>query len=233
MKLSHAVLYTVLAAGLVAGCSRRPKNITPLPSSERVGGGTTGLTPNTRPVGGGGELGDGGRAGRLPTGPGTAGTDLPGSTTSTPLGTDSTPTINKPTTDLSQPDRAKWETWPQDPDALRAAIVYFDLDKSVVRRADTGNVAKIADYLKSHPGYMVKLDGHADERGTEEYNRALGERRALSVRESLLNLGVSQESVVTATFGEDRPAELGHNEAAWSKNRRVEPVVLIPPGATR
>lgn len=234
MKLSLVVLYAALAAGLVAGCSRRPKNITPLPSSERVGGGATSLNPTRNPIAGGGDLGNNPTSGRVvPGGSGPNGIDLP--STSTPIGTTpgSESAINKDTSNLSQPDRAKWETWPQDPDILRADVVYFDFDKSVVKRGDASKVAHIAEYLKSHPGYMVKLDGHADERGTEDYNRALGERRALSVRESLLNLGVSQDAVVTATFGEDRPAELGHNEAAWSKNRRVEPVVLIPPGATR
>lgn len=215
MKLPHLILSAALAASLVAGCSRKPKNITPLPASERVGGGSSSL-PTGRPVGGGGDVGR-----PLPPTDTTGGTDLP---KGSGLGGDG---------NASQPDRSKWESWPQDPDALRADTVYFDFDKSVVRSADSSKVSAIAAYLKAHPGYMVKLDGHADERGTEDYNRALGERRALSVREMLLNLGISQDSVVTATFGEDRPAELGHNEAAWAKNRRVEPVVLIPPGATR
>ena len=186
------------------------------------GNGNSGRPLNTNPG-----------AGRLRPGDGTQGTDLGNNG----LGNNGQNTGGNPPPgsgiDTPQPDRSKYDTWPQDVEVLRAETVYFDFDKSSVKRSEVGKVAKIAEYLKGHPGHMVKLDGHADERGTEEYNRALGERRALGVREQLLNLGISSESVVTATYGEDRPADLGHNEAAWSKNRRAEPVVLIPPGSTR
>lgn len=189
----------------------------------------TTLKSGERPVG---EIPDRGSRGpttglQLPPDSGTKGTDLTPTAGATGGQGESKPG------DAAQADRSKWDSWPQDPDALRASVVYFDFDKSVVKRGENTKVKDMADYLKAHPGYMLKLDGHADERGTEDYNRALGERRALSVREMLLNLGISQDSVVTSTYGEDRPAELGHNEAAWAKNRRVEPIVLIPPGGTR
>ena len=86
----------------------------------------------------------------------------------------------------------------------------------------------VADHLKSNPTRKVKVEGHADERGTEGYNLALGERRALSVRDYLINLGISPDRVGTTSFGEFDPAELGQNEAAWAANRRAEFVLLLP-----
>jgi peptidoglycan-associated lipoprotein len=90
----------------------------------------------------------------------------------------------------------------------------------------------VANYLKSNGGQAVLVEGHCDERGTPEYNRALGERRALSVRESLISLGVPGEGIHTVSFGEDRPADPGHNDAAWAKNRRAEFVLLKPKAGT-
>lgn len=72
------------------------------------------------------------------------------------------------------------------------------------------------------------MDGHCDERGTEEYNRSLGERRAQGIREFLAREGVDASRVRTISFGEDKPVETGHNEAAWSKNRRGEFILLTP-----
>jgi peptidoglycan-associated lipoprotein len=78
----------------------------------------------------------------------------------------------------------------------------------------------------------VEVDGHCDERGTEEYNRALGERRALALREELISLGVDPNRIDTVSYGKDRPAETGHDEAAWRKNRRGEFLLETPPGTT-
>ncbi len=236
MKLSHLVLSAALAAALATGCARRPKNITPLPATDRVGAQSATLDPKG-PIGGGALDGAGNSRLTTPGNPfrgsqGPNGAEIP--TGNGPASTNLNPNgETKDHSNTEQPDITKWESWPQDPDTLRGNIVYFDFDKSLVKRSESAKVAAIAEYLKGHPGYMLKVDGHADERGTEDYNRALGERRALSVRETLLNLGIPANSVVTATFGEDRPADPGHNEAAWSKNRRVEPVLLIPPGSTR
>ena len=232
------------------GCSRRPKNITALPGHDRVGGTTTGLVPGTAMDPNPGGVTSGGINNGAGLNPGNrfnpnavplGGRDLSGLNNGGVNGNNGvnnglTPGVEKIPAipgDKSQADITKWESWPQDPETLRGNTIYFDTDKSIVKRSDAAKVAAIAEYLKGHPGFMLKLDGHADERGTEDYNRALGERRALSLREMLLNLGLSQDSVVTGTFGEDRPVELGHNEAAWSKNRRAEPIVLIPPGSAR
>ena len=83
--------------------------------------------------------------------------------------------------------------------------------------------------MATMPYDALLIEGHCDERGTEEYNRALGERRALSVREFLVTLGVAPDRVETVSFGEDRPADPGHSSAAWDKNRRGEIVLLSPP----
>src|SRR5437899_12093675 len=90
-------------------------------------------------------------------------------------------------------------------------------------------VAKVAEYLKTRASDAVRVDGHCDERGTEEYNRSLGERRALALREELVRLGIDPTRVDTISYGEDRPADPGHDESAWRKNRRGEFILLTPP----
>lgn len=115
-----------------------------------------------------------------------------------------------------------------DPSFFKANTVYFDFDSAVVKASERVRVEEVAAYLKGKPTHMVQVEGHCDERGTEEYNRALGERRALAVREYLINLGVEPQRVHTISYGEDRPAEIGSNESAWAKNRRGEFILLKP-----
>ena len=91
-------------------------------------------------------------------------------------------------------------------------------------------MAAVADYLKANSAKAVRVEGNCDERGTEEYNRSLGERRALAVREELIRLGIDPTRVDTISYGKDRPADPGHDEAAWSKNRRDDFIVLTKPG---
>jgi peptidoglycan-associated lipoprotein len=114
-------------------------------------------------------------------------------------------------------------------DILAAQTVYFDFDRSAVKKTEQGKVKAVADYLKKNAADKLLIEGHCDERGTEEYNRALGERRALALREYLARLGIGADRVRTLSFGEDRPAAQGQNEAAWSKNRRGEFIVLRKP----
>jgi len=121
------------------------------------------------------------------------------------------------------------EGWIEDPQALKTDTVYFDFDSSVLKASEKPKVAAVADYLKANMGKAVKVEGNCDERGTEEYNRSLGERRALAVREELIRLGVGPTEVDTISYGKDRPADPGHDEAAWKKNRRDDFVVLTPP----
>ena len=117
-------------------------------------------------------------------------------------------------------------------DALAAQTVYFEVDRSEIHPDDLGKVEAVAGILAQDAQNKVLIEGHCDERGTEEYNRALGERRALSVRDALSGLGVSADRVRTMSFGEDRPADPGLNDAAYSRNRRGEFVLLKPkPGS--
>ena len=108
--------------------------------------------------------------------------------------------------------------------------VHFDYDSSAINVGEQPKAASVADYLKGNQAVAVEIQGHCDERGTEEYNRSLGERRALALREELVRLGVDPTRVDTISFGEDRPADAGHSDEAWSKNRRGEFVLLTPPG---
>ncbi|SRR6266511_1292941 len=116
----------------------------------------------------------------------------------------------------------------QDRVPLASYTVYFDFDRSAIRSGETGKIESVSSYLKSNAGVGVLIEGHCDERGTEQYNLSLGERRALAIREYLVNLGIDGNRVFTISFGEDRPADPGHNDAAWAKNRRGEFVVLKP-----
>ena len=119
--------------------------------------------------------------------------------------------------------------WPEDAKILKPDTVYFAYDSSVVRPEEKSKVAAVAEYLKSNSANAVRVEGNCDERGTAEYNRALGDRRAQAVREALISLGIEPSRVDTISYGFDRPAVEGHDEAARSKNRRDEFVVLTPP----
>ena len=98
-----------------------------------------------------------------------------------------------------------------------------------MRSADQAQVAAVADYLKANPQAAVRVEGNCDERGTEEYNRALGDRRSIAVREELIRLGIDSGRVDTLSYGEDKPAVTGSGEGVWSKNRRAEFILLTPP----
>lgn len=100
--------------------------------------------------------------------------------------------------------------------------VYFDYDSSALRNDALATLKDNADKIKSIPGFIIQIEGHCDERGTQEYNLALGERRALAVRQYLIDLGVSGDRLVTISYGEEWPATQGSNEAAWAQNRRAQ-----------
>lgn len=119
--------------------------------------------------------------------------------------------------------------WSEDRETLKTETVYFDYDSSTIKASEKSKIETVAGYLKSHSSAAVKVEGNCDERGTEEYNRALGERRALAIREYLINSGITPATVDTVSYGEDKPAVQGNNDAAWQKNRRGEFVVLTAP----
>ena len=101
-------------------------------------------------------------------------------------------------------------------------VIYFDFDKSEIKPEFANLVTAAAKTLASHSATKVKLEGHTDERGTREYNIGLGERRAQAVRRALLLQGAAEGQITTVSFGAERPAVEGDDEAAWSQNRRVE-----------
>lgn len=103
--------------------------------------------------------------------------------------------------------------------------VIFAFDSAQVEDAERAKVEAVAGYLKANAAAMVTLEGHCDERGSNEYNMSLGERRSLAVRDYLMNLGIDGARIQTKSFGEEQPKDKGHDENAWRVNRRVEFVV--------
>jgi len=116
----------------------------------------------------------------------------------------------------------------QDRATFAANTVHFDYDSSVVKSSDKGNLDAIASYMKSNGSVGLLVEGHCDERGTEDYNNALGERRSTAIREALINLGVDAGHIVTRSYGEYKPVAQGQDESAYRQNRRGEFVVLHP-----
>jgi peptidoglycan-associated lipoprotein len=109
---------------------------------------------------------------------------------------------------------------PQSPLSVR--IIYFEYNSDEIRSEYRSTIEAHASYLSQNPNTTITLEGHADERGSREYNLALGESRALSIKQQLLILGASSSQVRLVSYGEERPAVDGHDESAWQQNRRVE-----------
>ena len=116
----------------------------------------------------------------------------------------------------------------QDRAALAAYTVHFKFDSAAVQDKEQANIASVAQALTADANAKLLIEGHCDERGTEEYNRSLGERRALALREALAKNGIDPMRIRTLSFGKDKPADPGHDEAAWAKNRRGEFVLCHP-----
>jgi peptidoglycan-associated lipoprotein len=100
--------------------------------------------------------------------------------------------------------------------------VYFDFDKFTLKPEATETLNELVAFLKTNVNLKVKIEGNCDERGTTEYNVALGERRANSVQDFLVSQGIDPQRVSTISYGKEKPADPGHNEEAWAKNRRDE-----------
>jgi peptidoglycan-associated lipoprotein len=139
-----------------------------------------------------------------------------------------------PITEVAQAPEVKEEAPPPPPvvkeepleDQAKKAgalqTIYFDFDKYNLKPPAIKKLDKTADWLSKNPSVRIRIEGHCDERGTNEYNLALGDRRANSAKKYLVNLGISPERISTISYGEERPVDPGHNEAAWAKNRRDE-----------
>ncbi len=197
--LSVTCLCAVLALGTV-GCKKKPGGVTPLPYGQ---GGTAGGLRNLPP---GNPIDDG----RGPT------------TTVIP----STP--DDPSKSIPLSGDRNLEIRTKDSEKFKSETVHFDLDKAIVKGEDMGKVQTVAAFLKANPTHDVLVEGHCDERGTESYNLSLGDRRALAVREALIGAGAPAERVHTISYGESRPVDSAKDNAAYSKNRRGEFVLVLP-----
>ncbi|MGE0085508.1 MAG: peptidoglycan-associated lipoprotein Pal [Desulfococcaceae bacterium] len=103
--------------------------------------------------------------------------------------------------------------------------IYFAFDQSALSSEAQSILQQKAQWLQSRPDMSFTIEGHCDERGTTEYNLALGDRRAESAKAFLVNLGISASRITTVSYGEERPADPGHDESAWSRNRRAHFVI--------
>jgi peptidoglycan-associated lipoprotein len=204
-SLTKLLFCAVILAFGVAGCQKTPKSPTPIF----------------------------GRAAAPPTGARPSGPEQPG--TAFPIGQDPTampiPTNPDGTTPLGD-WRDDLSNYDQDREAFRHQTVYFDFDRFNIRPSEVQKVEAVANSMRNqYQTQKLLIEGHCDERGTPEYNRSLGERRALAVREFLISLGVDASRITTISYGEDMPADMGRTEAAYARNRRGEFVLLSPKAA--
>lgn len=126
-------------------------------------------------------------------------------------------------------DKDGWT--PADPSGkrLNMPVIYFAYDSDVLIDSEMAKIKNIARYMSDKPELALVIEGHCDQRGTEEYNRALGERRANAVRAALEANGVAAGNMKTQSFGEDKPAVQGNDAASWRQNRRAVPVPMFLP----
>ena len=120
------------------------------------------------------------------------------------------------------PPEPEPEPEPEPPPPLELAPVYFEYDKAELRRSAREALKLVVDQMLAKPESKVNVEGHCDERGTDEYNVDLGWKRAYAVRDYLKRLGIDEARIFPISFGRARPAVVGHDESAWQKNRRVE-----------
>ncbi len=157
-------------------------------------------------------------------------TQIPGSPTGNP--NDQTDLNTKPYNIQPGPIAAapldEFEGMVKDPGALAAYTVHFAYDSSAVRKSERSNIQAVADALSRDSSAKLLIEGNCDERGTEEYNRSLGERRAQAVRQALAKGGIDPMRIRTISYGKDKPVDPGHDESAWAKNRRDDFVLLHP-----
>jgi peptidoglycan-associated lipoprotein len=146
-----------------------------------------------------------------------------------PAQPDPQPTTPTPTQPQPQPERPPQDNTAAEREAERrriesilSQIVHFDYDESTIRADAQELLAAKVPVLRANPAIRLRIEGHADERGSVEYNLALGMRRAQAVRQYLMDFGIDGARFDTFSFGEDRPMAPGSNESAWSQNRRAE-----------
>ena len=200
------LLVVSLAPAFLGGCATRPALIEPGPT-EPLAGTTPGAVTEPAPT----EPSTGGE----PTGEGLEAEGF----AEAPLAAEDLDAENRRLAAL-------------DENSLRRILqpIYFAFDSSALSETALRTLERNAAWLRQHPDWKVRIEGHCDERGTSEYNLALGARRARRVRDQLVQLGISPDRIETISYGEERPVDPGHDEAAWSKNRRAEFVPIRPEG---
>jgi len=146
----------------------------------------------------------------------------------------SVPTENPTNTTTMYPlsdNPDKYKDYVDKPEVFAGDTVHFAYDSSAVKSSESSKASAVAQFLQANAADAVRIEGHCDERGTEEYNRSLGERRALALREELIHQGIDPSRILTISYGKDRPVDPGHTEEAHAKNRRGEFILLVPPTA--
>src|SRR3989442_8038277 len=116
---------------------------------------------------------------------------------------------------------------------MLAAMIHFDFDKSNIRSGDAGTLDQKVGILQANPNLRIRISGHCDERGSDEYNLALGNRRATAAKQYLVSHGIEAGRIETVSYGEERPIAQGHDETAWAQNRRDEFEILSGGDALR
>jgi peptidoglycan-associated lipoprotein len=205
-NLIGTILLTVTLAAGMTGCKTKKPMVTPIPDNGRPS-----TTDTTAPP-------------PAPT-PAPQPAPSPADTTPTPapISTEPVPLDNKAYTPLFAGDHN------EDREKFKADTIYFDFDSSTIKPTEEANLQSVANYFKDNKKFeALIIEGNCDERGTEKYNLSIGERRALAAREYLSNLGVDPVRIKTVTYGASRPAETGHDESAWKKNRRDEFILVTP-----
>jgi peptidoglycan-associated lipoprotein len=164
-------------------------------------------------------VGDQGLGSTIPFDPSAGGAGSTGGTGGTGGGTGGTGTPLPP-----------WNPGDYTPDrpALAAYTVHFQYDSAVVQDKEQVKLVSVAQALSSSAADKLQIEGHCDERGTEEYNRALGDRRAGALREALIHNGADSQRITTISYGKDRPVDKGPSDASHAKNRRGEFILLHP-----
>ena len=148
-----------------------------------------------------------------------------GPITGTRIGEDNPRGSNLPPGNIAEP----YANADEDRASLASQAIYFDFDRSAIKTSEHSKLDQVATYMKSTAGVQLRVEGNCDERGTEEYNRALGERRAIAARDYLIQKhGIESSRITTLSNGEDKPVDLGKTEEAYAKNRRDDFVILKP-----
>ncbi len=209
-SLSTLLLAAVVVLG-ASGCKKKMDRVTPLPG-----------------YGAGATVRDAGLSGGSGLGNGLTGNNL-GNGTGNNFPSDANSNLNRgPEGQIPQTGSRSIEGRPQDREKFRNQTVYFDFDRSNVKANEASKVQEVANLFRNEdPATDLLIEGHCDERGTEEYNRSLGERRALALRELLVASGVPADRVHTVSFGKDKPVDPSHSESAYSKNRRGEFILIL------